>query len=126
MLDRPKAMERSVLGLSDQFTRDARRWANAEIALLRAELDDLRRRCMLGAFLALAALAVLISGLTILAQVAVAFAAPYLGSPGLAGLIVGAVLLAIVALLVKAAQRTLAWRGDNLLARLFSGARSRS
>lgn len=80
-----------------KLASDGACWAEAELALTRAEAGSLLRRVALGLAVAVVAFLLLIVALIVLVQAAVAAIAPLAGSEALAGLIVAVVLVAAVA-----------------------------
>ena len=103
--------------LLQRAAADGVSWAEAELSLARAELGDLRRRCVIAAIFALLAIATVLCGLTTLAQAGVAAAALYLGSEIGGGLAVGVLLLVLAALCAMAVGRMFSWNPESLLFR---------
>jgi uncharacterized membrane protein YqjE len=114
-----------IATLLHQLAGDGMRWADAELALARAELGDLRRRCIAAAIFAGAAITALLCALIILAQAAAAAIAPYLGSDTLAGLAIGVSLLVLAAICAMAMNRMFKWRAESLLFRWIAPAADR-
>jgi putative superfamily III holin-X len=109
-----------ISSLLQQLAGDGVRWANAELALARAELLVLRRRSIAAAIFAAVAIAALLAALIILSQAGVAAMARYLGSDIAAGLAVAASLLALAALCALAARRMFSWKGESAIFRWFA------
>jgi uncharacterized membrane protein len=86
---------------------DGLRWADAEIALAKAEAGVLLRSYITGLAVALAGFATFIAAVVILAQSGVIALTPYLSSESLAGLVIGLVLLAVVIVLAILARHLL-------------------
>ena len=121
MLKRAKQMDmapRAEIGqLLQRAAADGVRWAEAELSLARAELGDLRRRCVIAAIFAVLAIATLLCALIILAQAGVAAAALYLGSEIGGGLAVAALLLVLTAVCSMIMSRMFNWSPESLLFR---------
>lgn len=101
--------------LLQEVVEAGRNWAEAELALARTELDDLRRRCVAALILAGVALAALLTALVVLAQTGVAIMTLYLGSEMAGGAAVGALLLLLAALCVMLMMRMVRWRAESPL-----------
>ena len=80
------------------------RWAEAEVALARAEAGVLFRGYLTGLLVALLGIATFIVALVILAQTCVGALAPYMSSQILAGLTIGFILLVIFGVLLMLAR----------------------
>ena len=93
---------------------DTREWAEAELALTRAEFADLRRRGVSALYYGLGVAFALLCAVFVLAQAGVAALAPYLGGVAGAGLAIGVVLLAIAGVCAMAMRRLLSWRAESL------------
>ena len=119
----PEARKRAKIGrLVQDVTADGLRWAEAEAALLRAELADLRRRMVQAVIYSAVAFAALFAALVILAQAGVAWIAPYLGSNAAAGLVVSFGLLAIAAVFSITIRRAFSRRNRSILLRWLNAA----
>lgn len=103
--------------LLQRAAADSVRWAEAELGLVRAELGDLRRRCINAAIFAVVAVAAVLCALVVLAQAGVAAAAQYLGSEIGGGLAVGVLLLVLAAVCGMAVGRMFHWSPESLLFR---------
>ena len=90
-----------------ELAGDGKRWADAELALAKAEAGVLLRGYAAGLVVALLSFAGLIAGIVILAQACVIALVPYVDSQILAGVTVGIVLLGAVVLLALIAQHLL-------------------
>ena len=121
MLKSAKQMDmspRAEIGqLVQRAAADGVRWAETELKLARAELGDLRRRCVIAAIFAMLAIATVLCALIILAQAGVAAAALYLGSEIGGGLAVGALLLVLTAVCSMIMSRMFNWSPESLLFR---------
>jgi peptidoglycan/LPS O-acetylase OafA/YrhL len=112
--------EPSGVNIGELFNRAAsqgKRWVADEFSLARAELADLRRRCITAAVFAVAAMATLLCALIVLAQAGVAAAVPYLGSETAAGVAIGAVLLMVAVGCGLVTGRMFDWRPQSPLLR---------
>lgn len=120
--DRQRDVTRKpIVTLLLELTNDIRQWAEAELSLARAELDDLRHRLMMVAIFAGLAVAMCITALIVLVQAGVAALAVYLGSEALAGLVVGATLLVLAGVCIVIMRRNLSWKADSVLLSWLAG-----
>jgi len=94
--------------LFKELAGDGKRWADAELALAKAEAGVLLRGYAAGLVVALLSFAALISAVVILAQACVIALTPYVNNQILAGLTVGLILLGVVMLLALTARHLLA------------------
>lgn len=90
--------------LFKELASDGALWADAELALARAEAGVLLRRYVAGLAVGSVAFAAMIAAMVIMAQAGVAALLPYVNSQASANLIVGVVLLGLVLLLAFAAN----------------------
>ncbi|MGQ0485328.1 MAG: phage holin family protein [Hyphomicrobiales bacterium] len=117
-----RLISRPAIGpLVRQFAGDSVRWADAELALARAELHVLGRRLSTAVIFAAAGLAALLAAIITLAEAGVAAAAVYLGSDIVAGLAVAAALLGFAAFCVMAMRRMFTWGTDSVIFRWITG-----
>lgn len=114
---------KSIVTLLMELANDIRQWAEAELSLARAELDDLRRRLILVAIFAGLAVVLCITALIVLVQAGVAALAVYLGSAAVAGLVVGVALLVLAGICIVVMRRNLAWNADSVLFRWLAQGR---
>lgn len=110
-----------IAELIHRLSDDSRRWAEAELALARMELGELRDNAIRGVVFAVVALAAAFCALVVLSQAAVVLLAPYVGGYGLAALIVGGALLVIVAISAMMLRSSFSWKTDSIFFRWFSG-----
>ena len=110
-------------GLVKELASDGALWADAELALARAEAGVLLRRYVAGFAVGSMAFAAMIAAVIILAQAGVEALLPYVNSQASANLIVGAMLLGLVLLLVFAANYLLTrkMRPVSLIFRWLAG-----
>lgn len=110
-------------GLVKELASDGALWADAELALARAEAGVLLRRYVAGLAVGAVAFAAMIAAMMILAQAGVAALLPYVSGQASANLIVGVVLLGLVLLLVFAANYLLTrkMRPVSLIFRWLAG-----
>lgn len=120
-LDDPARPELGLL--LQRATVDGKRWMAAELTLARAELGDLRRRCVTAAIFALVALAALLCALLILAEAGVAAAALYLGSEIGGGIAIGALFLVVAFGCLVVMALMFKWKPESLF---FSWMRKRT
>ncbi len=115
-------MSRPAIGpLVRQFAGDSVRWADAELALARAELHDLGRRSISAMIFAAIGLAALLAAIITLAEAGVAAAAGYLGSDIAAGFAVATALLVFAAFCVMAMRRMFSWQAESVIFRWVFG-----
>ena len=98
------ASKASFPGLFKELASDGALWADAELALARAEAGVLLRRYAAGLAVGLVAFAAMITAMMILAQAGAAALLPYVSGQAAANLIVGVLLLGLVLLLAFAAN----------------------
>lgn len=122
--DRQREVTRKpIVTLLVELANDIRQWAEAELLLARAELDDLRRRLVMVAILAGAVAVLCITALIVLVQAGVSALAVYLGSEAIAGLVVGVALLVLAGICIAVMRRNLNWKADSLLFSWLAGAK---
>ena len=111
-------------GLVKELASDGALWADAELALARAEAGVLLRRYVAGLAVGLVAFAAMIAAMVILAQAGVEALLPYVNGQASANLIVGGVLLGLVLLLAFATNYLLTRkiRPVSLIFRWLAGA----
>jgi hypothetical protein len=96
--------------LKELFTKlleDGKGWLEAELKLAKDEASHRLRNYAMAAGLGFVGFLILIGTLVVLAQALVALLTPLVGGPGLAGLIVGGVLLIVVVILALIAKHLL-------------------
>ena len=93
--------------LVKELADDARLWLDAELALAKAEAGLRLRGYAAGLIVAFLGVSVFIVTMVILAQACVSALVPYVSSQAVAGLVVGAILLAVVLVLGFIAQHLL-------------------
>ncbi|WP_421696062.1 phage holin family protein [Aestuariivirga sp.] len=111
-------------GISELFERlgaDGRDWAEAELALARAELGELKSQAMRAAVFASIAFAATFCAMVALTQAGIAVLTPLLGSEALAALIVGIVLVLLVIASAFSLMRCFSWRTESIFFRWFGG-----
>jgi ABC-type Na+ efflux pump permease subunit len=112
------ALKATLPGLFKELASDGALWADAELALARAEAGVLLRRYAMVLALGCVAFAAMIAAILILAQAGVAALLPYVNGQASANLIVGVVLLGFVLLMAFAANYLLA-RKIHPVSRIF-------
>lgn len=95
-------------GLFKELAGDGARWADAELALTRAEANILLQRYVTGLAVASMAFAAVIAALVILAQACVIALLPYVNGQISANAIVGLILVGLVMFLALTARHLLA------------------
>lgn len=108
-----------IRALLERLTADGREWADAELALARAELGELKRQAIKAIVFALLGFAAVFCTLVVLSQAGIAFLTPYVDGVGVAALIVGVVLLLFVLLSFLVMRRSFTWRTESILFRWF-------
>lgn len=103
----PHSGDEGLADLVRRLASDGARWADAELALARAEGAAALRTIAAGLVCAAVGVALSITASVILAQAAVAALARIFPGPAYAGLAVGLILLVIVAILAFAARSLL-------------------
>jgi hypothetical protein len=93
--------------LFKELADDGKRWLDAELALAKAEAGLRLRGYAAGLAAAFASFSILIAATVVLAQSGVVALMPYVNGPAIAGLVVGIILLAIVAVLALVAKNLL-------------------
>ena len=103
-----------IATLLHELAGGSRDWAEAELALTRAEFADLRQRSVSALYYGLGVAFALLCAVFVLAQAGVAALAPYLGGVAGAGLAIGVALLVIAGVCALAMRRLLSWRAESL------------
>lgn len=115
---------RQTLGeLAAALFADGKAWFAAELALFRAEAKQSLNHIQLALIFGVAGAIVALAGFLVLAATLVIVLAPFTG-PGLAGLIVGVVLIGLATALLLVARRLL--DPSRLLPTSFKGLKSES
>ena len=111
-------------GLFKELADDGARWADAELALTRAEAGVLLRRYIAGFAVASVAFAAVIAAIVILAQACVIALLPYVSGQISANAIVGLILVGLVMLLALTARHLLTRKTPplSLIFRWLAGA----
>ncbi len=89
----------SLIELATRLLEDGRSWAEAEASLTKAETGALARRIITSIVMGVVALLVGFAAIVVLAQAAVRYLSQWPMDEALAGIIIGAVLLVIMALI---------------------------
>jgi len=115
--------------LIERLSAEGRSWAEAELALARAELGELKGQAIRAVTFAIVGFAAVFCALVVFSQAAIAFLTPYVDGTGVAALIVGFVLLLLVVLSYFVMRSAFSWRTDSIFFRWFGrspqgGARS--
>ena len=111
-------------GLFKELAGDGARWADAELALTRAEAGVLLQRYLAGLAVASIAIAAFVAAMVILAQACVVALLPYVYDEVSANLIVGFSLIGLVMVLALTARHLLTskTRPMSLIFRWLAGA----
>ncbi len=122
--DRPEIRQ-----LLERLSADGYGWAEAELALARTELNALKGQLIRAVTFAILGFAAVFCALVVLSQAGILFLTPYVDGPGVAALIVGAVLLVLVAVSFLVMKTAFSWRTESIFFRWFGrrppgGARS--
>ena len=112
--DRPE-----IRRLLERLSADGRGWAEAEVAMARAELGELKGQAIKAVSFALIGFAAVFAALVALSQAGIAFITPYVDGPGVAALIVGGVLLLLVILSYFVMRSAFSWRTESVFFRWF-------
>ncbi len=105
--------------LLERLSAEGRGWAEAELALARIELGELKGQAIRAAVFAAIGLASVFSALVVFSQAGIAFLTPHVDGEGVAALIVGVVLLLIVAICGLMVRRVFSWRTESVFFRWF-------
>ena len=105
--------------LLERFSADGRGWAEAELAMARAELGELKGQAIRAAVFAILGFAAVFCALVVLSQAAIAFLLPYVDGPGVAALIVGCALLVLVVAALLMMRSAFSWRTESVFFRWF-------
>lgn len=108
-VDRPEIRQ-----LLEQLSADGRGWAEAELALARAELRELKAQAIKALTFAILGLAAVFCALVVLSQAAIQFLTPHVGGPGVAALTAGGGLLVLVVVFFLAARSAFSWRTESI------------
>lgn len=118
-----------VRQLIDRLTTDGRGWAEAEVAMARAELGELKGQAIRAVSFGVLALAAVFCTLVVLSQAGIAFLEPYVDGQGVAALIVGGLLALLVVICILVMRSAFSWRTESIFFRWFghrpSGGRDR-
>jgi uncharacterized membrane protein YqjE len=112
--DRPEIRQ-----LLERLSADGRGWAEAELAMARSELGELKGQAIRAVAFAILGFAAVFSALVVLSQAGIAFLTPYVDSTGVAALIVGVVLLVLVAVSFLVMRSAFSWRTESIFFRWF-------
>jgi len=105
--------------LLERLSADGYGWAEAELALARAELSELKGQAIRAVTFAIIGIAAVFSALVVISQAGIFFLTPYVDGPGVAALIVGAVLLVLVATSFLMMRSAFSWRTESIFFRWF-------
>lgn len=110
--DRPEIRQ-----LLERLSADGYGWAEAELALARTELSALKGQLIRAVTFAILGFAAVFCALVVLSQAGILFLTPYVDGPGVAALIVGAVLLVLVAVFFLVMKTAFSWRTESIFFR---------
>lgn len=116
MQDSPRLKIRELL---ERVSTDGRSWAEAEVTMARAELGELKDHVVRVLSFAVIALAAVFAALVVLSQAGIAFLTPHVDGPGVAALIVGVLLLALVVICFLVIRSGFSWRTESIFFRWF-------
>lgn len=108
-------------GISELLGRlgaDGRDWAEAELAMARLELGELRSHAMRMVLFAAVAFAAVFCAMVALSQAGIAALTPYAGE-ALSALTVAGLLAIVVVLCVLALRQSFSWRTESIFFRWF-------
>jgi uncharacterized membrane protein YqjE len=105
--------------LLERLTTEGRGWAEAEFAMARAELGELKGHAIRAVTFAVLGLAAVFCALFVLSQAGIAFLEPYVGNAGVAALIVGGLLVLLVVVCLLVMRNALSWRTESIFFRWF-------
>lgn len=117
--ERQEASRPEIRQLLDRLSADGRGWAEAEIALARAELGELKGQAITAVASAIVGFAAVLCALVVVSQAGIAFLTPHVDGQGVAALIVGAALLVLVAVSFLVTRSALSWRTESIFFRWF-------
>ena len=101
----------------DRLSADGYGWAEAELAMARAELSELKGKAIRAAIFAVIGFAAVFSALVVLSQAGIAFLTPYVDGPGVAALIIGGVLILVVVISLLIMRSAFSWRAESIFFR---------
>lgn len=105
--------------LLERLSADGRGWAEAELAMARAELSELKGQAVKAVSFAIIGFASLFAALVALSQAGIAFLTPHVDGPGVAALIVGGALLLLVIISFLVMRGAFSWRTESVFFRWF-------
>jgi hypothetical protein len=105
--------------LLERLSADGRGWAEAEIAMARAELGELKGQAIRAVSFAIIGFAAVFATIVVLSQAGIAFLTPLAGGASAAALIVGGVLLLIVIASCLVIRSAFSWRTESIFFRWF-------
>lgn len=114
-----------ISALFERLSSDGRDWAEAELALARAELGELRNQAMRAALFAAMGFAAVFCAMSALSQAGIALLTPHVSSEGVAALIVFVALVLLVIASGLALRRSISWRTESIFFRWFGAGASR-
>lgn len=118
--DAETAPRPEIAKLVERLQSDGRRWAKAEFQLAEAEMAELKGKAIRVVSFAIVGFAAIFCALVVFSQAGIAFLTPYVGSAGIAALIVGGVLLLVVVLSVLIIRSAFSWRTESIFFRWFT------
>jgi uncharacterized membrane protein YqjE len=121
MLKQPDEMQQAnrpeIRQVLDRLSADGYGWAEAELAMARAELSELKNKAIRAAVFAILGFAAVFCALVVFSQAGIAFLTPHVDGAGVAALIVGGVLLLLVAVSFFVMRSAFAWRTESIFFR---------
>lgn len=118
--DETQGSERpEIRALLERLSAEGRGWAEAELALAKVEIGELKRQVIKALVFAILGLAAVFCALVVLCQAAIAFVTPYVDGTGVAALIIAGVLVLLVIAVLLALRSAFAWRTESIFFRWF-------
>lgn len=116
-----RAHRPDIGGLLGKLVHDGKRWAEAEVAMARIEIDEFKRKAVRAILFLAVGFAAFFCLLVALMQACIAFLAAYIGNAALAALIVAAALVVFVAMSFAGLRSALSWNAESMLLGWLAG-----
>ena len=105
--------------LLERLTGDSRSWIEAELALARVEMNELKAQAVRAAAFAVIGFAAVLCALLALSQAGIALLAPYVGGAGIAALVVCGLFVVLVIASVLGLRGVFSWQTESIFFRWF-------